>query len=131
VIGPFFFHEQTVRWDNYLDMLENYAIPQLLQAQAEWGHDRFIQQDGAPLHWTHVVRDILNEVFPGRWLGRDGPMVWDARFPDFTPPDCYLWDYVKDHVLKTKMRDVLELKQHITATIQVITLQTPQCVARA
>jgi hypothetical protein len=128
VIGPFFFHESTVRWDNYLDMLENYAIPQLLQGQADWDHDFLFQQDGVPPHWTHVVRDVLNEAFPGRWLGHDGPMVWAPRFPDLTPPDFYLWGYVKGQVFKTKVRDVPELKQRITAAIQAIISQR---VARA
>jgi hypothetical protein len=31
VIGPFSFHEKTVNSVNYLDMLELYAVPQLLE----------------------------------------------------------------------------------------------------
>jgi hypothetical protein len=113
-------------------MLEIYAIPQLLQAKAEWGHDLLFQQDGAPPHWAHVVRDVLNEVFPGRWLGRDGHMVWAPRCPDLTPPDFYLWGYgyVKEQVFKTKVRDIPELKQRITAAIQAITPQTLRNVWR-
>jgi hypothetical protein len=54
VIKPFFFHETTVKWNNYLDMLENYALPQLLQVQDEYGFEITFQQ-GAPPHWANDV----------------------------------------------------------------------------
>lgn len=40
VIGPFFFHEKTVTGAVYLDMLENYAMPQIphgYHLPARWG----------------------------------------------------------------------------------------------
>ena len=32
------------------------------------------QQDGAPPHWGVDVRWFLDETFPNRWIGRDGPI---------------------------------------------------------
>jgi hypothetical protein len=29
----------------------------------------WLQQDGAPAHFAVSVRDVLNEHFPGRWIG--------------------------------------------------------------
>ena len=71
------------------------------------------QQDGAPSHWGLHVREFLNETFPNRWIGRDGPIPWPPRSPDITPLDFFLWGYVKDIVYKTKVRDIDDLKQRI------------------
>ncbi|PNF22912.1 hypothetical protein B7P43_G13904 [Cryptotermes secundus] len=37
-------------------------------------------------------------VFPQLWFGRRGPVEWPARSPDITPPDLFLWGYLKDKV---------------------------------
>jgi hypothetical protein len=85
MIGPFFFVENTVSANVYLDMLTNYAIPQL--------QDRLpnviFQQDGVPPHWVIDVRETVDAVFPNRWIGRDGPIPWPPRSPDITPLDSF------------------------------------------
>ena len=43
------------------------------------------QQDGAPPPWGSDVRRFLDETFPNRWIGRDGPTPWPPRPPDITP----------------------------------------------
>jgi hypothetical protein len=48
VIGPFFFMEYTVTGHNYLDMLENFAVPQIPPG--------FIFQQGSAL--PHFHRDV-------------------------------------------------------------------------
>ncbi|EFN83606.1 hypothetical protein EAI_15026, partial [Harpegnathos saltator] len=41
----------------------------------------------------------LNERYRERWIGPRGPVAWPARWPpDLTPPDFYLWGYLKDIV---------------------------------
>ena len=50
VIGPFFFVENTINGNVYLDMLQNYAIPQIPQGNV-------FQQDGTPPHFALHVRD--------------------------------------------------------------------------
>ena len=44
IIGPFFFAESTIKKENYLDMLENFAMPQILEVNEAV----LFQQDGAP-----------------------------------------------------------------------------------
>lgn len=44
-IGQFFFHEKTINCNIYLDMLENFAYPQLEDLQP----DVILQQNGAYL----------------------------------------------------------------------------------
>lgn len=116
VIGPFFFAEATVTSTTYLDMLENFAIPQLEGQQQEI----FYQQDGAPPHWGWIVRDFLNEQFGERWIGRDGPIPWPPRSPDITPLDFFLWGYVKDIVYEHGVRDINDLKGRIANAIEGI-----------
>ena len=42
------------------------------------------QQDRAPPHWGLAVRQLLNDTFPERWIGRDGLIPWSPRSPDIT-----------------------------------------------
>lgn len=114
IIGPFFFAEPTVTKESYLDMIQIFAIPQVCHLHP----NVFWQQDGAPPHWGKIVRDFLNEEFPGRWLGRDGPLLWPPRSPDLTPLDFFLWGYVKDKVYSSPVADIGELKRRITQVIQ-------------
>ena len=42
-------------------------------------------QDGATVHFSFFVTDVLNERFPDTWIGRSGPIPWPARSPDLSP----------------------------------------------
>ncbi|GBN99927.1 hypothetical protein AVEN_41972-1 [Araneus ventricosus] len=119
VIGPFFFAETTINSVTYLDMLEMYAVPQMQQHQP----DVIFQQDSAPPHWGKIVRDFLDENFPDRWSGRDGPIPWPPRSPDITPLDFFLWRFVKNIVYKTPVPSLDELKRRIVTAIQNVTPQ--------
>ena len=81
---------------------------------------------GAPPHWGLCVRDFLNEVFPNRWIGRDGPTPWPARSPDITPLDFFLWGYVKDNVYRTPICDLQTLKTRIKEAIASVTFEMLQ-----
>jgi hypothetical protein len=77
----------------------------------------FFQQDGAPAHFARPVKAFLNDNFPGRWIGRGGPVDWPAYSPDLTPCDFWLWGMVKDQVYSAPMRTLDDLKRRITETI--------------
>jgi hypothetical protein len=64
----FFFMEKTIRGILYLDMLQQFLIPQLDEDDQE-GHIH-VQQDGTPHHYLGEVCEYLNTRFPGRWIGR-------------------------------------------------------------
>lgn len=123
IYGPFFFGEKTVTGDNYLDMLEIWLFPQLLEDSPDF----IFQQDGAPPHWSLTVRSYLNNLLPQRWIGRACDddltlLTWPPRSPDLTPCDFFLWGYVKDRVFVQPMPNTLpELKQRISAALQTIT----------
>ncbi|KAJ8943679.1 hypothetical protein NQ318_015167 [Aromia moschata] len=43
----------------------------------------YFMHDGAPPHFARIVREYLNEQFPGRWIGiNDAPISWPPRSPD-------------------------------------------------
>ena len=59
----------------------------------------------------------LNTVFPGRWIGRDGPTPWPPRSPDLTPLDFFLWGYVKTQVFETEVQNIEQLKERISDAV--------------
>lgn len=122
VYGPFFFCEQNVTGHVYLDMLENWLMPQLTTDS-----ETFIyQQDGAPPHFHHDVREFLNMRLPNRWIGRSGEndqklLSWPPRSPDLTPCDFFVWGYVKDSVFVPPLPvDLPELRARIINAFEQI-----------
>ena len=116
IIGPFIFAESTITANIYLDMLKHYVVPQLEEFQPRV----VFQQDGAPPHWGLIVCDFVNETFPNRWIGRNGPTPWPPRSPDITPLDFFLWGYVKDRVYRTPVRDVETLQSRIIEVLSTV-----------
>jgi transposase len=94
LIGPYFF-EGSVNSMTYLQMLNEFLWPQVKYQR------KFFQQDGASPHYSLDVRSWLDQKFPNRWIGRRGPIEWPARSPDLSPPDFFLWGYLKDIVYKS------------------------------
>ena len=67
-----------------------------------------------------TVRQFLNDTFPERWIGRDGPIPWLPRSPDITQLDFSLWGYVKDIAYRTKVRYVSDLQQRIIEALDTV-----------
>jgi len=114
VIGPFFFMESTVTGHSYLDMLENFAVPQIPPG--------FIfQQDGAPPQFHRDVTTFMDETFPGRWVVRGSPTAWPPRSPDLTPLDFFAWEFIKNIVYRRKVQDLADLRQCIIEAVELVT----------
>ena len=60
------------------------------------------QQEGSLLHFAHIVRNYLNETFPGRWIGQGSLRLWAVR----SPLDFFAWGHIKIQVNKVKIRDL-------------------------
>jgi len=103
--------------ENYVDIFELYAAPQLEEFQP-W---IIFQQDGAPPHWGSHFRPFLDATFPNSWTGGDGPIPWPPRSPDIAHLDFFLWGYVKEKVFTTPVPDITNLKARITDTCATIT----------
>lgn len=106
LIGPYFF-DGSVTGESYLEMLQTYVWPKVRQRRL------YFQQDGAPSHYSLVVREWLDQKFPDHWIGRRGPIEWPARSPDLTPPDFFLWGYLKNIVYMDKPSTLAELRSRI------------------
>jgi hypothetical protein len=91
LIGPYFF-DGPVNMASYSAMFETWLEPQL-------GHmgliaDMWLQHNGAHVHFTLHVPDVLKEHFPGCWIGCDSPtslapLTWPPHSPNFTIPDDF------------------------------------------
>lgn len=127
--GPFFFAEATVTGVTYLDMLQQFLQPQL---EEDGITDTVVyQQDGAPPHFALIVRSYLDEMFPGRWIGRGSPRLWAPRSPDLTPLDFFAWGYIKNEVYRTRVRDLQDLRQRIRHAVDLITPRMLRAVFRS
>ncbi|OZI14502.1 hypothetical protein CE195_08265, partial [Sodalis-like symbiont of Philaenus spumarius] len=92
-LQPFFFKERTINAIVYLDMVQQFLIPQINEDDEE--RNVYFMQDGAPPHYLTDVKDFLNDHFSGQWIGRDAPIAWSPRSPDPTPLDFFLWGFIK------------------------------------
>jgi hypothetical protein len=97
LIGPYML-EGNLNASKYLAFLQE-VLPGLLEdVPLQTRREMWYQHDGAPPHFGTQVRDHLNSVYPGKWIGRGGPVGWPARSPDLTPPDFFLWGHLKEVV---------------------------------
>ena len=53
-------------------------------------------------------------------MSKSGDLDWPPRSPDLTPPDFFLWGYLKPKVYVNKPRTVEELKDNIGEEITAI-----------
>ncbi|KAL6417052.1 hypothetical protein ACFW04_013025 [Cataglyphis niger] len=101
----------------YVDFLtEN--LPDFLEDVPLFERNKIVfQQDGAGPHNARIVTNYLNEHFPGRWMGRYGPIRWPARSPDLNPLDFFLWGYCKEVIYKMLPKDIEELETRLRHAI--------------
>lgn len=115
IIGPFFI-DGNLDGSKYILLLHNQIVPAMRVSAARqniaWD-DVIFQQDGAPAHYAALVRQYLNLVFPNRWIGRLGPILWPPRSPDLTSLDFFFWGFLKDRVFRTLPETIQEMENRI------------------
>lgn len=66
-------------------------------------------QDGAGYHTAHVVRNVLDRLFPNRWIGKYSFFIeWAPRSPCLNPCDYFLWSYIKNKLYSYDRIESLE-----------------------
>jgi len=126
-IGPYFLPPR-LNGELYADFLIN-ELPVLLENVPLRARETLIfQHDGAPAHFSRRVREILNERFPDRWMGRGGPIIWPARSPDLNVLDYFIWGHIKALVEHVRDSSENEVRDAILAAFRTI---TPDMVQRA
>lgn len=79
----------------------------------------WLQQDGAPPHYSQIVRRYLDINFPNRWIGRGGPIRWPPRSPDLTKLD-FLWGFIKAHVYREPPTTKADMMERIRYAFQLV-----------
>jgi len=123
LIGPYFF-DGPVNAASYWATLESWLIPQLRDRGLL--DDVWLQHNGAPAHFALSVREILNERFPGRWIGRGSPtslapLPWSPHSPDLTTPDNSLWGIIKGRVAARRYNNNEDLRRAVEDSFRTIT----------
>ena len=123
IIGPYFM-EETITSDVYIMKFLDPFIEESLNRNLLDGF--YFQQDGATAHRTQDVFDRLSQWFGTNIIALDAPckagggLDWRSNSPDLTPPDYFLWSYLKDNVYQNKPKNIEELKNNIKTTIEAI-----------
>ena len=130
IIGPMFFEESgatvTVTKERYVEVLE--AFKSELYALYPSLMNRFwFQQDGASCHTSKMSRDWLKKNFGRRVISLKTDFEWAPHSPDLSPPDFFLWGYLKDRVYSEKPRTITDLKEAIREEMRAI----PRSVCKA
>lgn len=90
------------------------SFPQLLEdVPLNMRMNMWLQQDGCPAHYARRVRVVLDQMFPHRWIGRNGPISWPPRSPDLTVLDFYLWGRIKELVYVSRPTTRDNMKERI------------------
>ena len=72
------------------------------------------QQDGATLRTSNVSLEYLTHYFPGdRLILCCTGNPWPAHSPYLSPPDFFLWGYLKEKVYHNNLQTIDELKENI------------------
>jgi hypothetical protein len=111
IIGPLFF-ETTVTAEVYQELMQRFVA--LLQPDE---CDCWIQQDGASSYTACSTVDTLHKFFGERIISKG---LWPPRSPDLSPPDFFLWSFLKNSVYRNKPHTMEDFKRSITACIQEI-----------
>lgn len=119
LIGPYMLplHLNGARYHTFLVEV----LPQLLEEVPLWiRNGMWLQHDGAPAHFDANVRRHLDITYPGRWVGRGGPVPWPPRSPDLNPLDYFLWGDMKQSVYQTPVESQMDLIARIHAAAEII-----------
>lgn len=120
IIGPFFF-DGTVTANSYLKMLQTQALPKIEKTFGP--NEIYFQQDGAPPHFARNVRDWLRGTFPDHVIGRQGDIEWPPRSCDLTPPDFFLWGYLKHLVYQKQCCSLDRLRARIRYCFRLVSTE--------
>ena len=120
IFGPFFFEERgetvTVNAERYIKVLKKF-YKELKTRFPGYLKRLWFQQDGASPHSAHITRDWLKENFKKRVVSKNFSIEWSPHSPDLSPPDFYLWGYLKDRVYQEKPRTLSQLKPAVLKAV--------------
>jgi hypothetical protein len=95
--------------------------------QSAWQEEEDIRQAMIQSPWKS--RQFLDDTCSNLWCSRDGPIPWPANSPDLTPPDFFVWVYIKSLVYGQWPQNEADFRQKITVASAHITpeMLCPMC----
>ena len=81
---------------------------------------QWFQQNGATSHTSNPKLQWLEQHFPGRIISRRTHNEWASHSPDKSPPNFYLWGFLKDNVYQNDPWLITNLKKEIAERIREI-----------
>ena len=126
IIGPYWSEDDngrpvTVNTERYVEMMRRKFIPALRRKCGVDMNTVIYQQDGATPHTSNVSLEYLRRYFPGnRLISRRTDNPWPAHSPDLSPPDFFLWGYLKERVYHNNPQTIDALKENIRREIRKI-----------
>ena len=73
------------------------------------------QHDRAPAHFCVPIRNCLDILYTGSWIGRGGPVLWPPQLPDLTTLDFFLWSHLKELVYREKVTTETDVVARLNA----------------
>ena len=123
IIGPLFFEENgvtvTVTKERYVKVLDEFWN-ELETHYKSYLTKFWFQQDGAPPHTANISIQWIKDHFKNRVVSKRMEIEWPSYSPDLSPPDFFLWGYLKDRVFKDRPKTIPELKEKIIEEIKGI-----------
>ncbi|KZC11447.1 hypothetical protein WN55_02621 [Dufourea novaeangliae] len=80
--------------------------------------------DGCPAHYTRYLLQILNRIFPNRWIGHGSNIVWPARLPNLTSLDYLIWGTLKNEVYRKPRTTAEDMRERIISACVTINEKT-------
>jgi hypothetical protein len=77
----------------------------------------WFQQDNATAHTSKLSMNHLTAYFGERVISKG---LWPPRSPDLSPPDFFLWGFLKDRVFQDNPQTLDQLRQRIVETVASI-----------
>jgi hypothetical protein len=94
MLGQFFL-EMTATDTAYVTMPDDSIMPCINILSSD--EDSYCRHDGAPTHYHIGMRNYLNVLFPGRWIGQRESVEYPPRSPELTPLDFVCVGYCKEY----------------------------------
>lgn len=116
IIGPIFFNE-TINGPRFKNLILDEFLNQLDNKKLQ---RRYFQQDGATDHTSLTNLRYLAEFFDDRVISKG---LWAPRSPDLTPPDFFLWPYLKNRISINRMHTIQELKMPLNEKLMKLVLK--------
>ena len=64
----------------FIQLMLLWVFPRYLELYPnDWMHV-FFQVDGASIHTSNETTAFMDENFPLRWIGNNGPILWPPRY---------------------------------------------------